>query len=132
MVIISMSIMTAGVGSMVAICYFNSVFLMLGCAVFYGSGYGAFLAVDWALALDALPEGADAAKDLGIWHMSFVLPQVIAPVIAGQILSALKHISFPLAYTVVFALASLWFLLGTLFVIPIKLRTKTDDPPLKE
>lgn len=78
-----------------------------------------------ALALDALPEGADAAKDLGIWHMSFVsiffslfflkfiyyifsillsflfdtgkvLPQVIAPVIAGQILNSLKHRSYTL------------------------------------
>jgi hypothetical protein len=33
---------------------------------------GAFLAVDWALALSVLPEGADTAKDMGIWHIAFV------------------------------------------------------------
>jgi MFS family permease len=132
MVMLSMSIMTLGVATMILICYVNSIFLMLGCAVFYGVGYGAFLAVDWALALDSLPEGADAAKDLGIWHMSFVLPQVIAPVIAGQILNALKHHSIQLAYTVVFSIACLWFLVGTLFVIPIRLRTRSTEPPLQE
>jgi len=131
LVMLSMSIMNVGIGSMIAICYFNSIFLMLGCAVFYGVGYGAFLAVDWALALDALPEGADAAKDLGIWHMSFVLPQVVAPVIAGQVLNALKVHSFQLAYTVVFCLACLWFSIATLFVIPIRLRPKSTDPPLQ-
>jgi len=82
----------------------------------FGVGYGSFLAVDWALALDALPPEADIAKDMGIWHISFALPQVIAPIIAGLILSSLKIISMRLAYATVFAIASLWFVLSTIFV----------------
>lgn len=48
--------------------------------------YGAYRAVDWALALDALPEGSQMAKDMGIWHVALVLPRVISPLISGFIL----------------------------------------------
>jgi len=78
--------------------------------------------------LDALPEGADVAKDMGIWHIAFVLPQVISPIIAGQLISQLKKNSFQLAYTAVFAVACVWFCLATIFVLPIKLKPKGPQP----
>jgi Na+/melibiose symporter-like transporter len=86
----------------------------------FGIGYGAYQAVDWALAIDVLPEGDSAAKDMGIWHVSLVLPQVIAPALTGIILSALKPRSLLLGYTVVFACTALWFVLGTVFVRQIR------------
>jgi len=132
MVIMSMLIMTVAVGAMVGLCYYKSLPLLFACAVVFGIGYGSFLAVDWALALDSLPEGSDIAKDMGIWHVAFVLPQVIAPIIAGQLLNHLKHESFQLAYTVVFAIACLWFSLATVFVLPIKLKPKTSNHPQEE
>ena len=86
----------------------------------FGIGYGAYQAVDWALAIDVLPSGGSAAKDMGIWHVSLVLPQVIAPALTGVVLTALKQRSLLLGYTVVFILTALWFILGTVFVRQIR------------
>jgi Na+/melibiose symporter-like transporter len=82
----------------------------------FGVGYGAYQAVDWALAVDVLPSGEDAAKDMGIWHVAIVLPQILAPAITGLTLNALKPTSLLLGYTVVFVMMALWFVLGTVFV----------------
>jgi len=86
----------------------------------FGVGYGAYQAVDWALAIDVLPKGEAAAKDMGIWHVSLVLPQVLAPAITGFTLTALKPAGLQLGYTVVFVLTAVWFILGTVFVRAIR------------
>jgi MFS family permease len=86
----------------------------------FGIGYGAYQAVDWALAIDVLPQGESAAKDMGIWHVSLVLPQVLAPALTGVILASLKQGSLLFGYTVVFMLTAVWFILGTVFVRQIR------------
>jgi Na+/melibiose symporter-like transporter len=86
----------------------------------FGVGYGAYQAVDWALAVDVLPPGDGAAKDMGIWHVALVLPQVLAPGISGAILAALKPVSLVGGYVLVFALAALWFVLGTALVTRVR------------
>ena len=86
----------------------------------FGIGYGAYQAVDWALAVDVLPKGEAAAKDMGIWHVSLVLPQVLAPAITGFTLTAFKPVGLLLGYAVVFVLTALWFVLGTVFVRAIR------------
>ena len=86
----------------------------------FGVGYGAYQAVDWALAIDVLPPGENAAKDMGIWHVSLVLPQMLAPALTGALLAVLKPTSLLLGYTVVFTLTALWFILGTVFVRQIR------------
>jgi MFS family permease len=89
-------------------------------AALFGIGNGAYLAVDWALAVDVLPGGEDAAKDMGIWHVALVLPQMVAPAITGFTLAALKPVSLSLGYTMVFAMATVWFILGTVFIRQIR------------
>lgn len=87
----------------------------------FGIGNGAYQAVDWALAVDVLPGGEDAAKDMGIWHVALVLPQVVAPVISGLLLSYFKAQSeLRMGYTLVFGVAAVWFILGTVFVRQIR------------
>jgi MFS family permease len=86
----------------------------------FGIGYGAYQAVDWALAIDVLPKGETAAKDMGIWHVSMVLPQMLAPALTGITLSAFKETSLLLGYAVVFAITAAWFVLGTVFVRQIR------------
>ncbi len=86
----------------------------------FGIGYGAYQAVDWALAIDVLPGGEDAAKDMGIWHVAIVLPQILAPFITGSTLSLLKGQSITTAYSYVFIMTAIWFVLGTVFVRAIR------------
>jgi Na+/melibiose symporter-like transporter len=99
---------------------FPSLAAMYWIGAIFGIGYGAYQAVDWALAIDVLPQGDSAAKDMGIWHVSLVLPQVLAPALTGVVLSAFKQSSLLLGYTVVFILTALWFILGTVFVRQIR------------
>src|SRR5262249_40911898 len=51
--------------------------------IVFGIGYGAYQAVDWALASDVLPSEHDYARDMGVWHIAFTLPQVLATPIGG-------------------------------------------------
>jgi MFS family permease len=86
----------------------------------FGVGYGAYQAVDWALAVDVLPSGENAAKDMGIWHVALVLPQVVAPALSGALLAALKSWSLNTAYALVFVVSAAWFVLGTVLVSRVR------------
>jgi hypothetical protein len=57
---------------------------------------------------------------MGIWHVSLVLPQMLAPAITGLTLTALKPTGLLVGYTVVFVLTAVWFILGTVFVRAIR------------
>lgn len=95
-------------------------------------GYGAYQSVDWALALDTIPgltnstklltlsEGADIAKDMGVWHVSIVLPQVLSPLVSGGIITGLKGYSLEAAWATVFAVATGWFILSGVLVSMIR------------
>ena len=104
----------------IAVGFHPSLSLMFWVGGLFGIGYGAYQAVDWALAIDVLPKGEAAAKDMGIWHVSLVLPAMLAPALTGVILAALKETSLLLGYTAVFVLTALWFILGTIFVRQIR------------
>ncbi|MBK9942701.1 MAG: MFS transporter [Kouleothrix sp.] len=91
----------------------------------FGLGYGAYQAVDWALASDVLPSEDDYAKDMGVWHVSFTLPQVLAVPIGGVLLDTFQRIGRDtgrpnLGYTVLFVLAFVYFVLGTVLVRQVK------------
>jgi MFS family permease len=93
---------------------------MLG--VLFGLGFGAYQAVDWALACDVLPDRDNAAaKDMALFHVSFTLPQVFGPALAGQLLYHLNQSpGANFGYRVVFATAAIWFVLSLVFVRNIK------------
>ena len=104
----------------IAVGFHPSLSLMFWVGALFGVGYGAYQAVDWALAIDVLPKGEAAAKDMGIWHVSLVLPAMLAPALTGVILAAFKGTSLLLGYTAVFVLTAVWFILGTAFVRQIR------------
>lgn len=120
LVYISGGLMALAMTIYIAVAIFPNLIFTFIVAGIFGCGYGAYQAVDWALALDVLPAGEDAAKDMGIWHVSMVLPQMIAPAITGVTLNAFKSHSLLLGYTVVFAMTAVWFILGTVFVRQIR------------
>jgi MFS family permease len=96
--------------------------LMAIVALIYFSGWGAYQAVDWALALRVLPKSEAAGKDMGIWHVALVLPQILGPASTGWIISGAKWaVSARFAYTLAFAIAALWFSLSALLVARVRL-----------
>jgi MFS family permease len=104
---------------------FHSFTLAVLMGVVFGLGYGAYESVDWALASDVLPSMDDHAKDMGIWHVAMVLPQVIATPIAGFLLDNFQRVGraryIPnLGYTVIFMVAVIYFVLGTVLIKQIK------------
>jgi Na+/melibiose symporter-like transporter len=91
-------------------------------ALIYFSGWGAYQAVDWALALRVLAKSEAAGKDMGIWHVALVLPQILGPASTGWIISGAKWaVSARFAYTLAFAIAALWFSLSALLVARVRL-----------
>jgi MFS family permease len=95
--------------------------MAIGLSLFFGLGYGAYIAVDWALAGDVLPSKADHAKDMGVWHVALTLPQVLAVPIAGTLLDHYTAVGRAtghptLGYTVIFALAFVYLVVGTVLV----------------
>ena len=76
-----------------------------------------------------LPSAADSAKDLAVWHASLVLPQLMATPIAGGLLDHFQRgaaaapagsFAAHLGYSVVFWLATAYFVLATVLVRRIK------------
>ncbi|UFU02887.1 MFS transporter [Ruania suaedae] len=59
---------------------------LIGYAVVAGAGRGLYLSADLALMLDLLPSPADAGRDLGVLGLATILPQVLAPALAGAVL----------------------------------------------
>jgi MFS family permease len=94
--------------------------LVLVLGALYGVGYGLYLAVDWALACDTLPDSASTAKDMGLFHVALTLPQVAIPGIAGLVLAALNAQSHNSGYRVVFSAAVAFYLAGTFFVSRVR------------
>jgi MFS family permease len=72
-------------------CYFSYMFapsieIVLGAGVVFGVANGAFLAVDYALAVDTLPDKGAAAKDLGIWGVAAFIGSSAGPACLGPTL----------------------------------------------
>ena len=84
----------------------------------FGLGYGAFIAVGWALAIDSVPQMRDVARDLGIWGMAAGLPSVIAPIAGGWLLA--RYASPLVGYQTLFLLAGVTFVLGAVSVLLVK------------
>ncbi|MGZ3582516.1 MAG: MFS transporter [Ktedonobacterales bacterium] len=87
----------------------------------FGLGYGAYTSVDVALAIDALPSQHTAGKDLGLWSMASTLPGVIAPVLGSAAIVVAGGLGqTALGYRVVFALATVFLMLGAGFVLKVR------------
>ncbi|EGC32562.1 hypothetical protein DICPUDRAFT_17481, partial [Dictyostelium purpureum] len=126
LVYISSSIQVVAIALLISVCFNPSFVGLLVLSGLLGIGYGAYQCVDWALALHSLPNKT-IGKDMGIWHISFTAPTVIAPAITGSILHATQEkingVGFDTAwgYAIIFGLSSFWFLLSTIFIYPMKI-----------
>ena len=86
---------------------------LAGAAVL-GIGFGAYLAVDFALLTQVLPQAVDRGKDMGVINVANSLPQVVAPTLA------FVAVTYAGGYVTLFITAAVIGLLGALFVVKIK------------
>lgn len=100
--------------------YPTAVPILVALGAVYGLGFGLYYAVDWALACDTLPDRDRAAKDMGLFHVAFTLPQVLVPSIAGPVLDYFNHAHANSGYRVIFSAAVVFMVLGSYFVSRIK------------
>ena len=104
--------------------------MIFALGVVFGVGYGLYVAVDWALACDVLPDREHSSgRDMGLWHIAFTLPPALAPAIFAPLLHAFNEPGHQLlglatgnflGFRLVFAGAVVWFILGTAFVSRIR------------
>jgi MFS family permease len=83
-------------------------------ATVLGIGFGAYLAVDFALITQVLPSALDRGKDLGVINIANSLPQVLAPLIAFPFVTMWG------GYVSLYVAAAVIGLLGAVFVVKIK------------
>lgn len=93
---------------------------LIAYALCFGLGYGTFLAVGWAIAIDAVPQMRDVARDLGIWGLASGLPNVVAPLVGAWLLA--RYVSLLAGYQTLFLLAGMMFILGSVVVLAVKPR----------
>jgi len=118
--LISSALLMAVVTFVVA--WITNYWVVLSFMLFFGIGMGVFLGIDYAVVFDVLPSHDHVARDMGIWHISLVFPQLVAAPIAGVLLDAFNGVtgsnsSKYWGYTVILLLTSFYLTIaGFLFL----------------
>jgi MFS family permease len=84
-------------------------------AVMLGIGWGAYYAVDWALACNLLPEGRAGAL-MALWNIGASGPQVLSPLIGGIVADRIGAASGDLGagYRLLFEFVGVYVVLGAI------------------
>jgi MFS family permease len=80
-----------------------------------GVGFGMYMAVDLALAVDVLTDPLTAAKDLGVLNIAGALPFTLAPAVAPALLAVGDG-----SYAVLYTVAGGFALLGAAAILPVR------------
>jgi MFS family permease len=106
--------------SLLILAFSRDVGMVTVAAVVMGAGFGSYTAVDLALISRVLPRPEDRAKDLGVVNIANALPQVLAPVIAGVVVTALRAEGYAAAYQTLYLAAAGLTVLGAVLVMRVK------------
>ncbi|MCL3777146.1 MULTISPECIES: MFS transporter [unclassified Actinomyces] len=85
--------------------------------VFYvgmAAAYGMYMAVDVALFIDVLPDPEAAGRDLGVANVATNIGQMLAPVVAGQV------VALTAGYSALFLMSVVAVLISAVAIVPIK------------
>jgi MFS family permease len=84
----------------------------------FGSGYGPFMTVEFAMLMDVLPSQHDVARDMSLWHTALVLPQILSTPISGWMLDIFQEIGkghvWCLGYKVINSFTIVYFIAGAI------------------
>ncbi len=106
--------------AMVILAFAHNELMAIIAAVIMGLGFGAYTAVDLALISRVLPNAEDRARDLGVMNIANAGPQVIAPFVAGWIISLLKVNGYSFAYAALYLTAGAITLVGAVLVTKVR------------
>ncbi len=106
--------------SLFILAFSRDVTMVTIAAVVMGAGFGSYTAVDLALISRVLPRPEDRAKDLGVVNIANALPQVLAPVIAGVVVTLLRSEGYALAYQTLYLAAAVVTVFGAVLVMRVK------------
>ncbi|GIV08513.1 MAG: MFS transporter [Fimbriimonadales bacterium] len=88
----------------------------------FGVAWGAYAAVDWALASNLVPT-SESGRYMAIWHIAMTMPQVIAPLIAGPLGDWLNaQYGLGTGWRWIFLLAPIYFLASAWLLKPVQER----------
>ncbi|WP_170127528.1 MFS transporter [Kineococcus rhizosphaerae] len=86
-----------------------------------GIGQGVYLAVDFALITQVLPDPNNPAKDLGIMNLASSLPNIVVPAVAPALLALGASASSPQNFGALFLAGAVAGLLGAVLIAPIRM-----------
>lgn len=115
--------LTAGIVAFVggvALLFVRDRTLIIVAGGIIGMGVGTFLSASWALATDIVPRG-EAARYLGIANIATCIGSGVARLLGGVLIDPINRAlgSSSSGYLLLFALASLCFLVSALVLIPL-------------
>ncbi|MFN7017951.1 MAG: MFS transporter [Fimbriimonadales bacterium] len=88
----------------------------------FGVAWGAYAAVDWALASNLVPT-RESGRYMAIWHIAMTLPQVVAPLLAGPLGDWLNaRYGLGTGWRWIFLLAPIYFLASAWLLRPVQER----------
>ncbi len=96
--------------ALLLLAFFPSWPLVMLAAGVFGLGYGIYVAVDLALVIQVLPSAQSRGKDMGVINIAATIPQAVAPVLLGIIISK-SH-----SYLLLFVLAAVFALLASILI----------------
>lgn len=117
----------------------SNVWIAIGAGMALGVGWGAFLAADWAFACTLMPKDR-AGSFMGIWDVTTLLPQILAPIIAGGVIRDLvfnayksglgEHAAEALAHRCIFASIMVYFTVGLILLGKVREERRPGSQPL--
>jgi len=111
-------------GGVAFVCATSVATAMLA-ALMLGIGFGAFSAVDWALACNLVPSNF-AAKFMAVFHIAFTLPQAVAGLIGGYIGDIGNSIfGMGVGWRLTFFACMLYFFIGAVLIRNVQERRTT-------
>jgi MFS family permease len=103
--------MAVGLGVMAAVPTKTGILIA---AVLFGAGFGLYLGVDIALAVQVLPAKNARGKDLGLMYAAIYLPLILSPLIGGGVLTF-----SPNNFALIFAIGACSSVLSALLIMII-------------
>jgi MFS family permease len=98
-------------------------------ALVAGVAWGTFVTADWALGCYFLPRQA-LATAMGIWNLAVLIPQILAPLIATAVLSALHALQSSAAPRIAFLTAACEVAVGIAWIWRLPASQRSVDPVL--